>query len=48
MHRLVRVICILALLTLALAIALAAKTREFTMPRAFHANTYPARDAHED
>jgi hypothetical protein len=47
MHRPVRVIGIIALLT-AFAIVLAAKTREFTMPRAFHAKTYPARDAHED
>jgi hypothetical protein len=39
-----RVVCVFALLTLALA----AKTREFTMPRAFHAKTYPARDAHDD
>jgi hypothetical protein len=44
MHRPVRVIGIIALLTLALA----AKTHEFSMPRAFHAKTYPARDAHED
>jgi hypothetical protein len=44
MHRPVRVIGMIALLTLALA----AKAREFTMPRAFHAKTYPARDAHED
>src|SRR3954466_3166828 len=26
----------------------AAKDKEFVMPRAFHANTYPAHDAHTD
>ena len=44
MHRPLRIVGMIALLTLALA----AKTREFTMPRAFHAKTYPARDAHDD
>jgi hypothetical protein len=44
MHRPVRILGLIALLTLALA----AKTREFTMPRAFHAKTYPARDVHDD
>ena len=44
MHRPLRILGMITLLTLALA----AKTREFTMPRAFHAKTYPARDTHED
>jgi hypothetical protein len=44
MPRPLRVACVLALLTLTLA----AKTREFSMPRAFHAKTYPARDTHDD
>jgi hypothetical protein len=38
----------IAAVILLLAVALAAKDREFTMPKAFHAKTYPARDAHDD
>jgi hypothetical protein len=38
----------LAVITLLLAVAVVAKDREFTMPKAFHAKTYPARDTHDD
>jgi hypothetical protein len=38
----------LAILILLFAFALVAKDREFTMPKAFHAKTYPARDVHDD
>src|SRR5919205_1268952 len=31
-----------------IVVALAAKDREFTLPKVFHAKTYPARDAHDD
>ena len=38
----------LALISLGPSASVAAKDKIFTMPRAFHAKTYPARDAHED
>jgi len=39
---------VLALMLLASSLALPATEKTFTMPRAFHAKTYPAHDAHDD
>jgi hypothetical protein len=42
------VLICLAFISLSSVVPIAAKDKVFTMPRAFHAKTYPARDAHDD
>jgi len=39
---------VIVLMMLASSLSLPAKDKVFTMPRAFHAKTYPAHDAHDD